>query len=239
MPQSQAAFAACGSIESVAPYADLSAGYDMFHRACRDASSRELPVAAQKLRKAVREWGPVEFEYRSSNRAALQAMLDWKLAQCRANVCYCPFAEAWARPFFDRLLDHQDPAFRGILSTISFGGTLAAVLLSLQSGSALHGSVIAYNPALGRYSPGLQLLLKVTEAAARDGISRFDFGKGNDRYKRCLANAAVTVFEGCADNRPLTAAVWRAGIRVRDYLRSSSLRPIFSRVRMLTTFSRS
>ena len=55
---------------------------------------------------------------------------------------------------------------------------------------------IAFDPALGRYSPGLVNTLDAIEAAAEEGANRIEFLGGADRYKLDLADRFEPMCEG-------------------------------------------
>src|SRR5262249_32917281 len=59
LPQSISCFARRGGVVAPSPFIDLREGYESYSRWLRANSSREIPLAEQKLRKAVREVGPV------------------------------------------------------------------------------------------------------------------------------------------------------------------------------------
>jgi CelD/BcsL family acetyltransferase involved in cellulose biosynthesis len=46
---------------------------------------------------------------------------------------------------------------------------------------------LAFDPEFGEHSPGLLTTLRAIELGAAEGVTRVDFGRGDDRYKRQLA----------------------------------------------------
>jgi CelD/BcsL family acetyltransferase involved in cellulose biosynthesis len=210
----------------------LSSGYESYYQNHLKLSRRELPVARQKLRNAERAFGPIEFSWRGCT-GLLPLLMEWKLAQCRRASRYSALSEAWAQKLVHRLMAHQEDGFSAVFSTLTFGGEPAAALFSLRSHATLHCCITAYNPAFASYSPGMQLMLKVIQAAASEGVTRVDLGRGTERYKQRLANQSQMVCEGCADLNPLTASLWRANLRLRRRLRMTALWPLIARVRML------
>jgi len=220
------------AIVEASPFVDLSRGYDSYYQKHLQLSRRELPVARQKLRKAVRELGPMEFTLQSSGKL-LNQLIEWKLTQCRLASRYSVLSECWAQQLIHRLMCHRDEGFSAVLSTLSFGGQPAAALFSLRSFDTLHCCITAYDPKFAPYSPGMQLMLQVVQSAASDGVTRLDLGRGTERYKQRLANQMQMVGEGCADLNPLAATLWHANLRLRHRLRTSALWPLIARVRML------
>lgn len=219
------------AIVEESPYVDLSRGYDDYLQNHLHKSRREVPVARQKLRRAIREVGPVRFTLQDSGDT-LPLLIQWKLAQCRQAFRYSVLSEAWAQRLIERLMDCREAGFASVYSTLSLGGEPAAGLFSLRSHDTLHGCITAYNPAFAAYSPGMQLMLQVVREAATVGITRIDLGRGVERFKLCLANRSLQVGEGCVALNPLTASIWRASLRLRRRLRASALWPLVARARI-------
>jgi hypothetical protein len=114
-------------------------------------------------------------------------------------------------------------AFSGVLSALYVGNRLAAVHLGMRSFGVLHFWFPAYDPELGKYSPGLVLLVEMARAAAALGIRRIDLGRGNERYKRSLMSGAIPLAEGAVDLRPAAALLQRGWLHMRESLRGSLL----------------
>ncbi|MEZ6047698.1 MAG: GNAT family N-acetyltransferase [Planctomycetaceae bacterium] len=45
---------------------------------------------------------------------------------------------------------------------------------------------LPFDPVFSKYSPGSLLILHIAEAAAREGIERFDLGPGDQLFKQTL-----------------------------------------------------
>jgi CelD/BcsL family acetyltransferase involved in cellulose biosynthesis len=91
---------------------------------------------------------------------------------------------------------------------------------------------IAFDPALGRYSPGIVNTLDTLEHAAREGATRIEFLGGADRYKLDFTDRFEPLYEGFGLARNLAgsaAVAARMGeIQMRKRLkRSSALRQIY------------
>ena len=121
----------------------------------------------------------------------------------------------------DRLRGFQGPRLSARLSTLSFGGTLAATEFNLQSDTILHGWITSFDQAFRAYSPGNILLQEVLERMPQDGLTLYDAGPGLDHYKRHYANQQRPIETGViiGDTQSLTAAriagkVWRYGEQV-------------------------
>jgi CelD/BcsL family acetyltransferase involved in cellulose biosynthesis len=69
----------------------------------------------------------------------------------------------------------------------------------MRSRTTWHYWLPAYDRRFAKHSPGLILLLQMTQAAVDLGLERIDLGKGDALYKRRLANASVALAEGSID----------------------------------------
>jgi CelD/BcsL family acetyltransferase involved in cellulose biosynthesis len=91
---------------------------------------------------------------------------------------------------------------------------------------------IAFDPAFGRFSPGVINTLDAIETAAAEGVTRVEFLGGAERYKVELADRLEPLYEGfglAASLKGKAAVAARlGGIRVRKQLkRSPALRRFY------------
>jgi hypothetical protein len=89
----------------------------------------------------------------------------------------------------DDLFQPDDPNFGGGLYTLHLGDQLAAVHLHLRGEHTIHGWLIAHDPELERYSPGLMLFQDILKSMDGTPYTRLDLGTGDYRFKRELSNA--------------------------------------------------
>ena len=128
----------------------------------------------------------------------------------------CP----WIADSLRQIHATQRPDFAGALSLLYAGDLLVAVHFGMRAGSLLHYWFPAYNPALGKYSPGLILLLKVAEHAQAEGIQTIDLGKGISEYKQRFMNTSCQLASGSVE---LPSMRW-LGRTVRRKVRSTVAR---------------
>jgi CelD/BcsL family acetyltransferase involved in cellulose biosynthesis len=91
---------------------------------------------------------------------------------------------------------------------------------------------LGFDPAYGRYSPGLVNTLDTIETAAGEGLTRVEFLGGAERYKQELADRFEPLFQGIGLARgPLARVMVEARltyIRARLRLkRNESLRRVY------------
>ena len=187
---------------------DVAEGYAAFDRENR-ARSTVLKDIDRKRRKANREVGETRFEAFSSSRAAFDALLDWKRAQYLATGQTDIFATPWCMALIEDLFERRDPAFGAALYTLHIGDDLAAVHLHLHGGPVIHGWLIAHNPDLAVYSPGMLLFEDILKWMEGGPFSRLDLGTGDYRFKRELSNRSVIASYGFVGT-PSPATLTRA-----------------------------
>jgi CelD/BcsL family acetyltransferase involved in cellulose biosynthesis len=101
---------------------------------------------------------------------------------------------------------------------------LQAANFCLRSNQVLHLWIAAYNPALARYSPGNQLLIRLIQETPNSGIARIDLGPGHQRFKYSFANGMIALAEGSVDSRIMTRTARRIWHSSRHWIRRSRLR---------------
>jgi CelD/BcsL family acetyltransferase involved in cellulose biosynthesis len=179
------------------PVVDLTGGYDEFIQRLRRHSKDFLPQVLRRRRKLERDIGPVHLEWRSTAFSSDMARLQqWKSDQYRRTEVWDRFSRPWIVETIHALAEVQDEPCTGILSALRSGDQLAAVHFGLASKSRLCWWFPAYEPELGRYSPGLIMLLELISAAAERGVAVLDLGRGEHDYKFRVADRFYEVDEG-------------------------------------------
>jgi len=140
----------------------------------------------RKQRKMAREVGEISFEFASTRAADLQLMMDWKSIQYRQMDEWDRFADPQVVRLVRDLHEAETPDCAGHLSTLSIDGKPVAAHFGLRSRHSIAWWFPTYDPAFGKYSPGLQLLLRLAEAGAEHGLRQVDLGLGFHQYKQAL-----------------------------------------------------
>lgn len=200
---------------------DLSGGFAAY-RADRHAKTEETRKLERKIRKLEREVGPIEFEWHSEDERAWEVLHRWKSEQYQATGFTDVFAYPWTLRLLRRLAKERTADFGGVLSTLRVNGEIVAVHYGLQCRHVLHSWFPAYDRALGKYSPGLIQLYRLCMAMPDRGVTRFDFGKGDEEYKVNLSTHVDDVSEGFVDRRPLARFARKAWSETRTWVKSSS-----------------
>jgi CelD/BcsL family acetyltransferase involved in cellulose biosynthesis len=193
----QAPFAPYHQSRHRVPLVDLGDGYEAFTARLRSHSRDFLPQVLRRRRKLEREVGPVTFEWSAQDpNGAMRALREWKTAQYRRTGVWDRFSHRWIGEALDGLLASVDPDCTAVLSVLRAGDRLAAVHLGLRGVDRLSWWFPAYDPQLGRYSPGLILLLEVIAAGAARHVPVLDLGRGEHGYKLRVADRFYEVAEG-------------------------------------------
>jgi CelD/BcsL family acetyltransferase involved in cellulose biosynthesis len=88
------------------------------------------------------------------------------------------------------------PDCTGVVSTLQFGDTWAAIHFGLKAHSTLHYWIPVYNPLLSAYAPGRLLLRQIILQAQEHGLSVIDRGVGESKAKRDFPSAQRSYCSG-------------------------------------------
>jgi len=193
------------------PRIDLAAGFEEYARRRREAGSEYIGKTEGLARKMGREIGPLTFTLHEAGEEPLQRMIGWKRDQYRQAGIQDVFGVEWTSGLLRRILEIQTPGFAGQCSVLRAGDRSVAVHVGMRSREVLHYWFPAYDPALGKYSTGIILLLRMAEALAGQGVRTIDLGKGDSQYKQRLMTGELALREGVFTRPSLTASLlhWR------------------------------
>ena len=224
----------------VSPYVDLSIGYAAWENGLQQTGTCQLKQLARKERKLIREYGPIRFEFHTACSEVLTQLIDWKRDQYLRTKEQDALAAGWPV----ELLQHLKgvPAsneFQPVLSAMYAGNNLVAAHYGLISGQVCHWWFPAYNPFFGVYSPGKLLLRRLLIEASHRGLTRFDFGVGDEDYKITFANSADEVCRVIMDTnvvrRWLRTNWYRTRVALRETLVGPGLKVLHRQLREITT----
>ena len=211
------------------PFVDLSGGYDAYHAERRAARSRLFKEIGRKARKARREH-EVRFTLDDRDPAALGWLIEHKSRQLRAMRAWDFFGVPWTVPLLRACCGRRGRAFGGLVSTLRHDGRIVAAHLGLRSRHVLHAWTHVFDAEAAALSPGMVMLCRLLEAAAADGVTRVDLGRGREGYKARFANGGSRVLEGSVERRALPRLARRAFYSGRDAVAESALGPPLRRL---------
>ncbi|MDQ0988945.1 GNAT family N-acetyltransferase [Streptomyces sp. V3I7] len=170
----------------------------------------------KKERRIGRDVGEVRFVFDERDPRMLRRLMRWKSAQYRRTGRMDRFSRPWIVDLVDHLFRLQEEHFTGVLSVLYAGDRPVAARFGPRSSTVLAAWFTAYDPELHYYSPGLLMHLRLTEGAARSGVTLLDLGRGDKEYKEWLKTRELRVGEGFAARpHPMAAAhrLWRRPVR--------------------------
>lgn len=165
----------------------LEKDWEKLYAGLRSGKSRQR--LRSKLRSLAKQ-GEVRFRQvrDHSERAAItRRILDWKAGQLSANGYRNPFGSADSPSSVRKAIEGTiaNPEGSGLRVFAMFlDGKPVAGMLAFITRDTFYYFVSAYAPELnGKYSIGVQLLVKTLELAARSQLKRYDFLIGDEPYK--------------------------------------------------------
>lgn len=195
-PADQRAFAAHARGEARSWIVDLPEGYEPYAAQRRAAGVSALKELDRKRRKVEREVGETRFTAASTSKADFDQLIAWKRAQYQATGQTDVLATPWTLKLLEDLFAVDTPGFGGRLFTLHIGGELAAAHFHLAGETSIHAWMIAHEPALERYSPGLLLFQDILRWMDGQPYDRLDLGYGDYRFKTELSNVQRTLIHG-------------------------------------------
>jgi CelD/BcsL family acetyltransferase involved in cellulose biosynthesis len=198
------------------PYADLSKGFEAYRSGLGQRTWSDL---RRKKNKLSREVGELRFEQNVVDSRLLDSLMTWKKEQYARTGVLDVFKYRWVCDLLAQLQSHQSEDFSAMNSVLYAGDQVVAMSYMIKSRHVLHYWFPAFNTDFSRYSPGKLLLLEVLRHAPDWGVTRVDFGKGDEEYKNSFRTSATIVAEGAID-----LSWFKAGFRHASYVFRHSVR---------------
>lgn len=198
-------------VGEASPQMDLSAGYENCIAAKGDSWKRGQRDMSRKLRKMERELGPVRFEFWNESTDMFDLHAEMRNTLYRRMGLRSDYCTGWEGEVLRGLRTAGSGQFRSVLNVLFADSRPVAAHFGIVSCGVLHWWFPAYDVAVQRYSPGLQLIDACARQAANERISMIDFGKGDDRYKVLFADRSTPMVKGSACHHGSLAARARAG----------------------------
>jgi CelD/BcsL family acetyltransferase involved in cellulose biosynthesis len=219
-----------------APVLDLSPGWDAVYAA------KTSPKARSDRRRRLRQLaaqGTLEASV-ARTRAELESALDdaFRVHALRWQGRRDPsgFATPTGVRFHRTALLRLAEADATRLVSLRLDGRAIAFALSLQLSGRAYGVTMAFDPAYARFGPGTETMLRRLEAAAGEGITRFELLGAAMPHKDRFTDRFDPIYQGIGLAQTLRgrAAVEAllGGIRLRRRIkRSDTARKLYYRVR--------
>jgi CelD/BcsL family acetyltransferase involved in cellulose biosynthesis len=176
----------------------LTADFEALAKERLSADTRKkLRYKARKLE----EQGPVAY-HKAMTAEEIEATIDTYLAQKRERFAQMNITSDMrndvALAYFRRSClprDGEAPAIE--LHALAMGTRIIAIYGGGIHRGRFHGMINSFDmdPMIARFSPGDLLLQRLIEAKCQDGLTRFDLGIGEGRYKNTWCNEAEPLFD--------------------------------------------
>jgi CelD/BcsL family acetyltransferase involved in cellulose biosynthesis len=151
----------------------------------------------RRERNASRDFGPMRFTFAECDIASWRTKL---LAEKRRQYLEAGKGDWLAMRGREKLVEILSTADRpectGVISTLQFGDTWAAIHLGLRSHATLHYWLPVYNPELSAYAPGRLLLRQIILQASALQLGVIDRGCGVTQAKRDFPSVERGYFAG-------------------------------------------
>ncbi|MBV8850037.1 MAG: GNAT family N-acetyltransferase [Methylobacteriaceae bacterium] len=189
------------------------------------ASTKTSKNTRRRLRKKEQRlatFGQIAYE-RAATPERAGAILEAFLRQKKSRFSRAGLDPEFARPQMRAFLDRA--ATRGLmdgraafeLHALCVGERIVATYGAIRHGSSLHAMFNSFDqePDIARCSPGDLLLHRMLENARSQGVTSFDLGIGEARYKASVCEETVPLFDCIIPMTPLGyAAGLLAGLRL-------------------------
>lgn len=212
---------------SEAPVLDLSAGWDAVYRSKLNSKTRNHHA---RRRRQLAALGRVQVAVAGTAAELADALEDaFRLHALRWNgrPDGSGFASRVGRSFHRATVQALAALDVPRIVTLKVDGRPVAFHYYFALEGRMYVHRIAFDPAFGRYSPGLVNTLDAIGAAAAEGITRVEFLGGAERYKVELADRLEPLYQGLGLARSLkgkaAVAARVGGIRTRKQLKRSAV----------------
>jgi CelD/BcsL family acetyltransferase involved in cellulose biosynthesis len=210
---------------SEAPVLDLSRGWDEVYRSKVPSKRRSHH---RRRRRQLAELGHLEVDVaRTADELerALEDAFTLHALRWHGRPDGSGFASPVGKTFHRAVVHALAPLDVPRIVTLKIDGRALAFHYYLALEGRMYVHRIAFDPAVGRFSPGLINTLDAIEAAAAEGVTRVEFLGGAERYKLELADHLEPLYLGfglAGSLKGRAAVAGRVGgIRLRKRLKRS------------------
>jgi len=197
------------------PVIDLSDGYQSY-LTWLNGKSKVTAQTARKRRALERDLGSVALEWNSPRPEDFRRVIEWKTEQYRRTGGNELFGDPAALRIAEELAASSDDDCAGIVNVLRADGRPVAAHFGIATRNELSWWFPTYDPDLGQYSPGMTMLMAVTEESARRRMTRIDLGAGQQSYKLRVATGSYAVAKGAVHANRAEGAGRRAYRQMRQ-----------------------
>jgi CelD/BcsL family acetyltransferase involved in cellulose biosynthesis len=208
-----------------APVLDISSGWDNVYREKTTSKKRNLH---KRRRRQLGELGELSVQVARTPDELMAALEEaFRLHELRweGRPDGSGFATPVGRQFYRSVLGRMAEDDIPRILILSVGGRAVAFHLYFAFCGRMYVHRLAFDPAVGRFSPGVVSTLDAIEAAEAEGLTVVEFLGGDERYKVELADRFEPLHQGLGLARTPQGLAYvasrMASIRARRKLKRS------------------
>jgi len=208
-----------------APVLDISSGWDNVYREKTTSKKRNLH---KRRRRQLGELGELSVQVARTPDELMAALEEaFRLHELRweGRPDGSGFATPVGRQFYRSVLGRMAEDDTPRILILSVGGRAVAFHLYFAFCGRMYVHRLAFDPAVGRFSPGVVSTLDAIEAAEAEGLTVVEFLGGDERYKVELADRFEPLHQGLGLARTPQGLAYvasrMASIRARRKLKRS------------------
>ncbi|MGE0409379.1 MAG: GNAT family N-acetyltransferase, partial [Amphiplicatus sp.] len=195
-PAAQKALAAGAVHRAVSPYIDLCDGYEAYVAGRPKAGKHAVKETERRIRKIEREIGPLRFVYHDASDEIWARLVSMKNDSYDRLGVATIFDVPWVARALEILRTTSNAHFAGLLTSVFAGERMIAGHFGMRSKTVWCWWFNSYDFEIKNYAPGLILILEAARRAPAEGLSKIDFGRGDQHYKTVFANGETALCEG-------------------------------------------
>jgi CelD/BcsL family acetyltransferase involved in cellulose biosynthesis len=179
-----------------APVLELDDGWDAVYRAKTSSKTRNLH---KRRRRQLSELGKLEVEIARTEEELDKAITDaFELHELRwaGRPDGSNFGTSHGREFHRAAIRELAALDIPRIVTLRLDGRAIAFHYYLAFERRMYVHRLAFDPALGRYSPGLVNTLDAIQTAAEEGLTYVEYLGGAERYKADLSDRPDPLYQG-------------------------------------------
>jgi len=178
-----------------APVLDLSAGWEEVYRAKTTSKKRNLHKRRRRQLGELGELTATTARELPALAPALEEAFRLHAARWNGRPDGSCFATATGKRFHRAVLRRLAALDVARITLLQLDGRAIAFHYWFALGGCMYVHRLAFDPAVGRFSPGLVNTLDAIQAADDEGLTRVEFLGGDERYKVELADGFAPLYQ--------------------------------------------
>jgi CelD/BcsL family acetyltransferase involved in cellulose biosynthesis len=178
-----------------APVLDISAGWDEVYRAKTNSKKRNLHKRRRRQLGELGEVTAITARELPELEPALEEAFRLHAARWNGRPDGSCFATPAGQRFNRSVLRRLAALDVARITLLQLDGRAIAFHYWFAMAGCMYVHRLAFDPAVGRFSPGLVNTLDAIEAAGEEGLTRVEFLGGDERYKVELADGFAPLYQ--------------------------------------------